>query len=861
MAGEIAKAWVSIIPSMDGSQKTIERELGDSGTRGGKKAGDGFEKGMKSSFSKVGKLASVAGVAAGAALGKGVMDAIEMDGATRKMNASLGLTGPEAEKAGNAAGSLFSSGFGESMQDATAATEAVVSSIGGMRDASEADIAAMARSMGTVATVAEEDVARAAQVAGQMITTGFAQDGVQAADLLTAALQKTPKALRGDLLDAVDEYGPMFQQLGISGEQAMTMLVDASAKGMYGIDKTGDALKEFTIRATDMSKASGEAYTALGMDQEAMTNKLLAGGDTASQAFSQIILGLQDIKDPAAQSQAALALFGTPIEDLGTGEIPKFIEQLANMDGGLGDVAGAAQATGDQINSGPGVALKQFQRTIQTSFMATVEGMIPILTPALDLLKTFSPIIAPLALGLAAFAAGIWLVRGAMAAWQTIQLLMNATLWASPITWIIAAVIALIAVVWLIVANWEQISAWLSSAFAVFGAWWNGFWSAIGAWIKQIWGQFLGFISGVWTSITTWLGSALAAFMGWWSGIWGQISAILKGVWTIIKTVISTAWSIIKTVIATALAVLIAIFTGKWGEIGAIFKSAWNKIGGHIKDATAKIWGVVSGWISNLKSFFVNGWNAIKQTAINVWTAIVNWIKGIPAKVMAGLIALAQLGAKAGEWFGKVKTAAVDKFNDVVAWIRNVPSKILSALGNVGSLLANAGKQILQGFLDGLKQGFENVKNFVGGIGSWIADNKGPKAYDLALLVPAGGWIMDGLGSGIEDSMGGLKQTLGDVSWMIENGIDPEIEGGINARVSAAVPATSGRASSLAPASPSERGENAEGNAPVRPVTLHVENMTVDSEDRAGQVAQELWTRADRAERSKGKVNLGGVAV
>ena len=365
----------------------------------------------------------------------------------------------------------------------------------------------------------------------------------------------------------------------------------------------------------------------------------------------------------------------------------------------------------------------------------------------------------------------------------------------------------------------------------------------------------------MWTSITTWLGSALAAFMGWWSGVWGQISAILKGVWTIIKTVISTAWSIIKTVIATALAVLIAIFTGKWGEIGAIFKSAWNKIGGHIKDATAKIWGVVSGWISNLKSFFVNGWNSIKQTAINVWTAIVNWIKGIPAKVMAGLIALAQLGAKAGEWFGKVKTAAVDKFNDVVAWIRNVPSKILSALGNVGSLLANAGKQILQGFLDGLKQGFENVKNFVGGIGSWIADNKGPKAYDLALLVPAGGSIMDGLGSGIEDSMGGLKQTLGDVSWMIENGIDPEVEGGINARVSAAVPATSGRSSSLAPASPSERGENTEGNAPVRPVTLHVENMTVDSEDRAGQVAQELWTRADRAERSKGKVNLGGVAV
>ncbi|WP_345600473.1 hypothetical protein, partial [Thermocatellispora tengchongensis] len=129
--------------------------------------------------------------------------------------------------------------------------------------------------------------------------------------------------------------------------------------------------------------------------------------------------------------------------------------------------------------------------------------------------------------------------------------------------------------------------------------------------------------------------------------------------------------------------------------------------------------------------------------------SIVSWITGIPGKILSGLNALANLGKTVGEWFGKVKTAAETKFGEVVTFIGGIPGKILSGLGNLGTLLTDAGGQILQGFLDGLTAGFEKVKGFVGGIGEWIANNKGPKAYDLALLVPAGGWIMQGLRKGI----------------------------------------------------------------------------------------------------------------
>ncbi|MFJ2619687.1 phage tail tape measure protein [Glutamicibacter sp. NPDC087344] len=592
------------------------------------KALDGLQNKMKSP--KLAKAAMAGGAIVGAALAAGMANAISEDTAVRAVRATLDPASEEAQKAGNVAGALFAKGYGESAADTGAAAAGVITSIKGMRTATEDEIAKMTGTVMDMASVFELESDRVSQVIGQMITTGLAKDGAEAADLLTATLQKVPKNVREEIIDATDEYGPFFQQLGISGETAMTMLADASAKGMYGIDKTGDALKEFTIRSTDMSKSSGEAYKALGLSQEQMTKDLLAGGDQAEQAFAKIILGLQDMKDPAAQSQAALALFGTPLEDLSTGEIPGFIDQLANLDGGLGDVAGAAQRVTDEIHSGPGAALTEFKNSIMTELGDSLAQVLPYIQPVLDLLIQFAPVLIPL-VGI------IGLLAGSIMLWAGVQWLLNAALLANPITWIILGIVALIAAIVLLVANWDSVVAW----------------------ITQIWGGFINWCTGV-----------INGFMGWWNGVWQGFLDFLSGIWTSASEGISS---------------------------------------------------------------FIDG---------------------------------------------------------ALQWFRDLPGNIMTALGDMGSLLLDAGKQILRGFLDGLTAGFESVKDFVGGIGSWIADHKGPKQYDLGLLVPAGGWIMDGLESGIEASMPSLGTTLGDVSWMIANGIDPQV--GVPTGAGATVPMESG---------------------------------------------------------------------
>jgi hypothetical protein len=79
----------------------------------------------------------------------------------------------------------------------------------------------------------------------------------------------------------------------------------------------------------------------------------------------------------------------------------------------------------------------------------------------------------------------------------------------------------------------------------------------------------------------------------------------------------------------------------------------------------------------------------------------------------------------------------------------------------------------MSGFLGGLSAGFERVKSFVGGIGSWIADHKGPKQYDLRLLQPAGKWILQGLQKGLNRNIYRVQRAIGNVNDVLK--VSPNI--------------------------------------------------------------------------------------
>lgn len=302
--------------------------------------------------------------------------AIDADRTSNMLEVQLGLDPAEAERAGKIAGSLYRSGWGESLEETTQAVSTVMSSIEGLGDLSEDELFGAAENALMLSEAFGIDVAQAAQVAGQAVSLGLADTADEAFDLMTVSMQRIPENLRGEMMDAVSEYGPHLANLGYEGEEAFGLLASAPELGQYGIDKVGDALKEFSIRSTDMSAASTEAYEAIGLNADEMANRILAGGDTAAEATAEIVDGLLAIEDPAEQAEAAIALFGTPIEDLGVQGIPDFLESLDGSSEALGETQDAAFEAATTLGDDLGTKMESAKRSAVGFFSDGLHGLI-----------------------------------------------------------------------------------------------------------------------------------------------------------------------------------------------------------------------------------------------------------------------------------------------------------------------------------------------------------------------------------------------------------------------------------------------------------------------------------------------------
>lgn len=329
-------------------------------------------------------VGAIAALGIGAAIGKAVSTGLELEKGSAKITAALALDPETAKKAAETSKSLFSNNYGESLEEVNSAVEA---SLASFRDASGQttdDIEGITKKALNMSSAFGTDVQNSVMVASTMIKTGFAKDGVNAMDLLSASAQKVAPALREDLVEAVSEYSVYMSDLGIGGERGMNMLINASKGGKIALDKTGDAVKEFQIRSTDLSVASKVGYDAIGLSQEEMAGKLLQGGEVAGEAFNTIVTGLAGIEDPVKQSQAALALFGTQLEDMSVAQTGEFLNSLLPVPGALGDIAKSAEDLDKQLMNTASGSLEALKRQLSVTFG---EAMMPLIAEVLPYIK------------------------------------------------------------------------------------------------------------------------------------------------------------------------------------------------------------------------------------------------------------------------------------------------------------------------------------------------------------------------------------------------------------------------------------------------------------------------------------------
>ena len=487
-----------------------------------------------------------------------------------KLTVSTGATKAETEELGEIVKNVYADNFGESFGDVADSVGEVIKVLNltgeelqditeyafGFRDAFGYDISESVR-------------------AAKALMDNF---GTSAEESFNLMVQGEQKGLdySDELIDSINEYSAQFQKLGFDAEDMFNIFESGAEAGAWNLDKIGDAVKEFSIRAIDGSNTTIEGFTKLGLNADEMASKFARGGDTAKEAFYQIIEGINGMQDPVEQSIVGVDLFGTMWEDLG----PEVVGSLGNIKDGFDKTTESAKKMNEVQYNDLGSGLKGLWREIQTEVLEPLNTK---LMPKFDevykkvqehmpgikdvLSKTFD-VISDIIIFL--LDNGDWLIPligGIAAAIGILNLAlwgMNIALFANPIVLIaagiVAAIGAIIAIGVLVMKNWDEIKAkcgevwdWIKDKFQAFDDW-------LGSVFSTDWTKYFGV-----------LGEPLNALFANVKNIWNSIKQVFSGIINFIAGVFTGDWSRAWTGVKD-------IFGGIMSGLGAVIKAPLNAV-------------------------------------------------------------------------------------------------------------------------------------------------------------------------------------------------------------------------------------------------------------------------------------------
>jgi hypothetical protein len=572
------------------------------------------------------------GIATGVAgaLGVGVAQAMDMSAANAKLAAQLGVGPAKAAELSKVSANVYSNAWGDSTATVDEAIKGVYQNIGdtsgvknGLQGATQ-DVLALSETF-------DVDLGGTTKAVGQLMKTGLAKDAGEAMDLVTWGMQHGMNA-SDDFLDTLNEYSPQFAKLGIDGPSAIGLMNNMMKAGVRDSDAAADAIKEFGLRAIDTSATVTQAYQGLGLDADDMRKKIAAGGPAGADAMNQVFASLQKVKDPIKQNQIGTALMGTQWEDTVRSILPGLDTTKKHIKG----VEGSTKKMSDTLSDSPAKSLEKFKRTATTKLAEVAGKFVNFATDNKGVMEPLAYTLGGIALAVLAIRAGMVLWAAAQTVWAGAtaiatgaQWLWNTALLASPITWIIIAIIALVVIIVLIATKttwfqtiWHTVWGGIKTAFNATINWFKG----VFAWFGTLPGKFAGWFGAA----KDWAVSKFTSLVNWVKGLPGRIGSALSSLAGTLRGKASSAFQSMRDAASSKASALMSWAAGIPGRIAKAVGGMGSLLRDKGKNVIQGLWNGISsmgGWIwGKIKSFIKN----------NVVDSVTSFLHiGSPSKLMA----------------------------------------------------------------------------------------------------------------------------------------------------------------------------------------------------------------------------------
>jgi len=515
-------------------------------------------------------------------------------------------------------------------------------------------------------------------------------------------------------------------------------------------DMVGDATGESAVQLADGAAGLRAVGIAAGDEAEAVDAFGYITQETSGDV-SDLLNFLErtgpEMREMGADVDDAAAIMGALEHELGmTARTARqeFRKAVQEADGDMDvmlETLGLTEEQFEEYNKAVGESSDVIERNAETH-ADSYTSMEKLQHKAEDLMYQYGDLIgmvgnfAPVMMALGPIIKGVSMAKKAMAAVSMKALVpavlgatkaawgFTAALLANPIVWIVALIVGLIAAIYLLWKNWDDVSEWLVDS-----------WEKISETATRIWEGLAEYFSGFWERVQEFFGKALEFIKNLFFKY--HPLGIIVAHWEEILDFFRNVWSRILGVADMSLDEIVAFFAQLPGRIWEWLVNVMGRIYNWDQEMINAAVEAGQGFINNVIDFFSRLPGRIWGFLTNVIGRVLEW--------------RARMISRAREAGSRLVSGFMDMIRGLPGQLWGVLQRAVRNLFNIGSSLWNAAKSAGSRIWGGIKSGL--------GIGS-------PSYVEHAI---------DAMAERAKDLPGEMQAAFGRIP-----GLQPELEMGVN---------------------------------------------------------------------------------